>query len=451
METRLFPIDKLRIMADALNKYSTKSDYEAATHSSGYSEVSYIADRDITVYDGCNVETTRSPNVGDAVFLDASGKKRFIRGKGFEMSKVPNTWTKVGVVMHRKGKVATIAYHSQIFKKVQDCWAYKITPTSTTIVFRAMKAFNYAEYIELTFTASAAYDSAHPEVFQTELDTWLRANQPNASGLGGAQYDWHCEMMPWYDHETKTKYTAMCLIVNFLSWRQYNTSPVKSGATLQFSMRRDIGLYDKMTLRDKTENGFPFVNLEKAISVYRNASGSTRCKNEADYLADSDLTSRYPTYYDYMYSNTMAWPSQTGNQWKYHGTSYEWTTSRASQMFINLAGETVPMYGVYYYAKYPDGETGLVSNAFKWRNMGIDDGYELLCDIPLTTTGIVNETLSKLGGSNFWITANRRYWILGGTTLEEWCYYASYGYYDHNTSTSIECYALPVADYEIGS
>jgi hypothetical protein len=175
---------------------------------------------------------------------------------------------------------------------------------------------------------------------------------------------------------------------------------------------------------------------------------SSLLKNRTDYQADTSLTSKYPTYEDYITDNAMAWPSHWGNQWTYHGLSYDWSTKWANWKFKKLDGTVSPVYGVVNYAKYPDGETGVVSAALNWRMMGVDDGFELLKDVP-TSGWIVSDTLVKLGGTNTGIGNTSSYWIIGGTTLESWCYYGPYGMFDHNQSTTIECISLPVADYDI--
>lgn len=444
-------------MADALNKYSTKSDYEAATHSSGYSEVSYIADRDISVYDGCNVETTRSPNVGDAVFLDASGKKRFIRGKGFDMAKVPNTWTKVGVVLLRKGNVVTIGYHSQIVGKYLNAWVYPFTPTSTTIVFSAVSAAIYdnKKATDQTFTASAAYDPNHPEIFCTELDTWLRANQPDENGVGGCKYSWHAEIIPWYDTSTKTVYEQMVILADsVLNYRQYsNGNLVKSGGTTNNNMFTQIPVdYYVLVANNSIEATVrsPVCNEARAKTYwYSRTSGDL--KNKTDYDADATLTAKYATYEDYIHGYSLKWPSMAGKQHDYAPYEYDWNKQMRWQKMHNISGTEVPVFSSVNYANYPDGESGTVSGAFRWKLPNITSAFELFCNMPETFGGTINTTLQQLGGTNYQLTANKPFWLMGAGHMAEPFAYEGDGMFHYGHGPNQNCYTLPVADYEIGS
>ena len=142
--------------ANFLNKYATKTAYNADTHKANGSEVSFISGTGEVIYDGVNVAVSR-PKVGDAVYVPTScvysaatpgsgvteGSVTFISGETLNHSAMTSAgYTAVGVVVGVHGRTAVVLWKtgSGTLKFAADA-----TDTNFTIPSSVLSDSEYAK------------------------------------------------------------------------------------------------------------------------------------------------------------------------------------------------------------------------------------------------------------------------------------------------------------------
>ena len=141
-----------------ITTYEDNAAYVAAGMPTDESRVALIKDTNEVKIDGINVVTSE-PEKGDVLFIDASGKKIFLKG-GAELnaSLIPAGWTWIGVVISRKGnKVKILDKANSSSMQWLACWQYAITAiSSTSITIKVRMSNNYGAYTDVPVTLTSA-------------------------------------------------------------------------------------------------------------------------------------------------------------------------------------------------------------------------------------------------------------------------------------------------------
>ena len=424
--------------------------YDSNTHTLKMLDVSFTAK-------GTPVETD-DPQVGDALYVDGSGNKHYL--KGGDMLKdttIPSGYLPVGVVIQRVGDDVLIHYYNcNATQRFASAWMWEITGmvldgASHSIVFRQRK--NDSEYVTIgTFTYSASTLSA----FCTALDTWLRNNPGGIAAGADWNYDWHCEHMENYQGNM-----ACIVIADAMSdYRQAN-SIVASGATATMNYANalpaigDSTGFERMGGSHGTRAGANAYNLIEyftsnpgtAATLTSDITPTTANVVVSKTQFDSDshcapLRAVYKTYAEYIKKCVMLkWPALTYGMKTAYGKQKEWTYALSGKTHKKKDGTTFTTFPAASYAggiafNSPGLEAGC------WRMMEIEDTYEMISKMKAGLAGhrtyagydIVNKTLNAMGGAIVSL-GDYRWLAVRGSSLTAWLlsaagFFSSYSFSD---------------------
>jgi len=390
-------------MADSINKYASEAEYNSASHGST-PEVSKVSGSATPVrYDGMNTDTTGSPSVGDAVYLDPDDNVRFISWKNLVPGALGNGWYPVGVVINRFGRNVRIRYKNYKAYSVASAMFYKLSSqTSNNITFQVPSASQSTTLVELgaTFTASKSLAS-DPSGFISELDSWLRLHQPGKNGNPGMILNWHAEYInniPWLvcDCVNNSNINLACtgMTATITTYFQpqttyFMTLPIKCGCDLDHGI---IFNADAMIARGAVRTPTSTVNLSTpGDPVTEDAF------NNNEYC--TALRAKYSTYMDYVCDRTLRCPTKSHAYFTaLHNKSYQLSHDMASCTFPNIDGVTTNYFQMCVWANAPDtsSRSAAVNASFKWYMPGVIEGYEYCCDRGTTMDDPVWSTMGKI-------------------------------------------------------
>ena len=401
--------------------------YDSNTHTLKMLDVSFSAK-------GSPVETD-DPQIGDALFIDGSGNKHYLKGGDLLNGvTIPSGYTKVGVVLNRLGDEVLVHYWDcSSTKKFASAWIWEITGltldgNSHNIVFRQQKSDNTSISIgTFTYSATTLAD------FCTALDTWLRANPGGTAAGAGWNYNWHCEYAENYQGNM-----ACLVIADTMSDYRQATGIVASGATASMNMAYMIPAYGDSPGFERMggSNGIRAgANAERLIEYYSSNPGSTATLtsdvtpttahiivsrtqfNEDAHCAP--LRAVYSSFEEYIKKCVMLkWPSFNYSMKNVYGKEKEWTYALArktdsqtgnlvTRTHLNRNGEAVTTFPAADFAASINFDSpGL--RAGDWRMMGIEDTFEMISKMKAGLTGhttyagfdIVNKTLYAMKGND---------------------------------------------------
>lgn len=451
-------------MADSINKYASEAEYTSASHGSTPEVSKVLGSVSPVRYDGRNTDTTGSPSVGDAVYLDPDDNVRFINGKTLVPAELDSNWYPVGVVIKRNGRCVRIRYKNAIsYTGFIICKAYKLSnQTSNTISFTVPVNASSTITLSDTFTATKSL-STNPTGFIAELDTWLRSHQPDENGRGGAKLSWHAE----YIGET-----PYIICDSFVPAKEISTTGMTSSWTRVYPLFTDpmnafktnanawagsfMVLWPERII--KNQDGSATVVPTANVNPYADAPVVTETAfNTSEYCAD--LRSTWGTYDKYIWSHSLKWPAHDSIIDTWYNVSLKISREMGSHTVPNLAGDNVPYYRSINRALTPDtgARKNAVNAAFNWYYPGLIETYEYyyprlysVTDDPVFSTlvkiGSNETTLAQIQGSNI-ITNCFKNSNVPWLASKNGCYISYWGYYYDLWHMSHKFY--PFADYDL--
>ena len=360
-------------------------------------------------YDGRNTDTTGSPSVGDAVYLDPDDNVRFISWKNLVPGALGNGWYPVGVVINRKGRKVRIRYKYYKSSKTADPMVYKInSQSSSSITFTVPDTANGTTTVALgvTFTATKSL-SSEPTGFIAELDAWLRAHQPGQNGLPGIVLTWHAEYInntPYIICDTTNTKNDVNVSSSGLSIsiQSFYMAPESYYSSLPTNYGYNLGhglICNTDTLLAFGGTVTPTSNVNPAVSgspVNRDSfNNSQYCET---------LRSTFSTYEAYLDSRCLACPTQKHGYFSaWNNRSYELSVQMAKYTYPDINGNIKPYFKAIVWSLAPcedANRASAVNAAFKWHMPDVIEMYEYLHGRGSTTDDPVWSTMGKIGDSH---------------------------------------------------
>jgi hypothetical protein len=391
----------------AIRSYNTKADYEAAVKPTTESQVSLIESSREVIVDGVNVITTE-PVVGDALFLDESNNKVFVKGGDWlQKAVIPSAWTFVGVVFSREGRRVGIIDKDGDDEKYADVLQFELTGLtldgaehSATIGLRLSN--NYNTNTTITFTYATTLLS---EVV-TALNAAIDAKQVE---VGFTNTVWAYLINDKYE-KVETDEDATSIMVQIDVWSNENqTAKSNSGCTLTFVTWRDMpasSVYFRANNRSTDTRGI--MNIDKAES-YFTTEGRTPTDDvvlpEANVAPLSktafetspyceQVRAEYATYRDYLLGEYLVKiPQKYGTFALPSGK--ELSDKYASLLAPTKAGDTKAMFPSFYRCYNIDyNAEGLRKG--DWYLPGCEEGCKFMASEIISK---MSPTMSKMGGT----------------------------------------------------
>lgn len=405
-------------MAEAFNKYSNEAAYEAVSHGTTSPEVSKVLGSSNPVrYDGRNTDTTGSPGVGDAVYLDPDDNVRFVGWKNFVPVAMPSGWYPVGVVINRFGRKVRLRYKYMKNSETTEPMIFIInSQSSSAITFKVPDTLSGTTTVDLgvTFMATTSL-STSPEAFVVELDTWLRSHQPGTGTLPGLELKWHAEYI-------SNKAYIICDSAN----RKNDVNVTSTGLSLSI-----VSFYaapENYYMYLPTDGGYnlahgPICNKDAMLAfngtrtptsdVAPSSNGSPVTLDaftNSPYCAT--LRSTFGTYEVYLQSRLFACPTKKHPYYdEWNGRSYDLSTEMASCTYPNIDGVDRPYFKAITWSVAPDEDTTratAVNTAFRWHMPDVIETYWYVHGRGTTQDDPVWSTLGKIGGDSGTMSAIKR-------------------------------------------
>ena len=172
-----------------IKQYPNDAAYAAAGKPVDESRVAQIEQTNEVKVDGVNV-VVPIPGDGDAVFMDANGKEKFVRWNTINRSLLDPSWTHVGYAFGLKGrnyKVLDKAFPTTTYQWL-NCWQYAITAISAaTIKFWLKMKGDYANFVGIEVTLSDDTDGYINETSAAEITAALES-AGNTGNVGYANH-----------------------------------------------------------------------------------------------------------------------------------------------------------------------------------------------------------------------------------------------------------------------
>lgn len=391
----------------AIKSYNTKADYDAAVKPATESQVSLIETSREVIVDGVNVITTE-PVVGDALFLDESNNKVFVKGGDWlQKAVIPSAWTFVGVVFSREGRQVGIIDKTGDDVKYADVLQFTLTDLtldgqehSATIGLRLSN--NYNANTTITFTYATTLLS---EVV-TALNAAIDAKQVE---VGFTNTVWAYLINDQYE-KVETDADATAIMVQIDTWNNENqTSKSNSGCTLTFVTWRDMpasSIYFRANDRPTDTRGI--MNVGKAESYYTTngrtptadvvlPEGNTNPLSKAAFETSEYCTAvraKYATYREYLNGEYLVKMPQK------YGTFALPPGKELSDKYAYLTAPTktgstkaiLPAFYMCYNIDY--NSDGLRKG--DWYLPGCEEGCKFMSS---SIIGTVQKTMGKMGGT----------------------------------------------------
>lgn len=243
----------------AIKLYETEAAYEAAAKSTIESSISLIETNNEIKADGVNV-LTKSPVKGDIVALNEKNEVVYITLESFTTGTFPSAWTKVGVVVMRRGKEVIIVDKANASYKWSDIYSLKLTGftldgtdrTGTLGVNDASAWGTYNNYV-------IPYNATTIEDFIAQLNAFFAANEPFAT-------------QNWQAKDNGDG--SVSLIYLFSDYRQYANK-----GSAGFTVEGNLFPESKALASIRRKNGYR--GAEGAVSSYYKALQYLRSDNSS--------------------------------------------------------------------------------------------------------------------------------------------------------------------------
>lgn len=438
-----------------ITTYEDNAAYVAAGMPTDESRVALIKDTNEVKIDGINVVTSE-PEKGDVLFIDASGKKIFLKG-GAELnaSLIPAGWTWIGVVISRKGnKVKILDKANSSSMKWLACWQYAITAiSSTSITIKVRMSNNYGAYTDVPVTLTSASVNAQSA---SEISAAIAAK---ATAVGDTNAWW-----AWYDSDNNR------IIVQTDNCANYQQSNVAgTNCTIALSVWEDMPASSALWRKNGAGSTYGGQNLTRFVAYYStngtvptanvDPNAATQVKRscfedpeDAAYAYCADLRAKYGTYEAYMADQCVMYPQKYG----------AFAMIDAKEMTAKYGNATAPTKGGSTMYKFPALHYGATKaydsdglRAGDWWLSDITDGMEYMADEGYTT-GInaaavkqkYNHSIAKMGGTqvlnNAYRWFGRRY-----SSAYAWFFYGDSGTLNNGyVSSSLLVQAVTLLDVE---
>jgi hypothetical protein len=123
----------------------------------------------------------------------------------------------------------------------------------------------------------------------------------------------------------------------------------------------------------------------------------------------ANLRTKYITWDKYV-DSIMIKNLRSGNQASMGGRELANSRWLASQQVTHLNGTTNALFPVGYYSVNPD-SLNIVNSSFEWHLPSVPEAAETFSGVGILPDGIVNATLSKMGGTAWIWTNGQYYWL----------------------------------------
>ena len=387
-----------------IKQFDTVSEYEAATKSTQQSELAHIESTNEAYLNGVNVVTPQ-PKVGDAVFLDENNNVKYIDGDTVQQAYLPASWTHVGEVYERRGKLVGVLHKTGTSQKYLDVCQYGITAiASTTPAIQLRMSPDYAVNTQVDVTLTSA------EINATSAAEISAAVAAKAAEVGDTK-DWWAYLADAEGNKVEEGGTQIVIQCDTcVDYRFYNVSA--TGCTIAHITWGDM---PASNVYWHGERGF-YTNYWGVMNIARTkawATGSGRVPTaqepvgpragndapvkpsafaESEYCAN--LRSTYESYEDYLKKCYMVVSPQK------YGC---FALPSGKELTIKYALKTAPTKGggtkykfpfLYYCYNTTYGVDGL--DYGDWFAPGVLEGTDMMLD---ATVNAVAATQRKVGGT----------------------------------------------------
>ena len=427
-----------------IKQFTNEAAYAAAGKPVTESRVAQIADSNEVKIDGVNV-LVPVPGDGDAVFIDESGKDRFVRFDTINKALLPAGWTHVGYAFAQRGKTYKVLdknFPSAGFQWVGG-WQHAITAISaTTIKFWLKMKGDYATFVPIEVTLTSAEINA---TTAAEIDAAIDA-AGNAGNVGYANHGWWA----FLDGD---RIIVQCDFNG--DYRQNATSDgthALVGCTMQHITYRDMPSNSYVMRSTLTSTTSAYMNIEKGYA-YASVSGSTPNANvpigsastvnknsfdNSEYCAD--LRAFYGDYRTYFLAQMVKYPHPDYGAFAMIDAD-EMTRRYANLTFTKKDGETT---GFLFPALHTAVSVGYGTGKYaqgRWHLSDITDGVEYMHD---ETMAKIQEAQRRMNTTLLTHTVNR--WFARRCTVNSaWVFSSTLGnLYDINVGTANRCQAVPL-------
>ena len=305
-----------------IKRYTTPEAYVAAGVPTDESRVAQIEQTSEVKIDGVNV-VVPFPSDGDAVFEDAEGNVKFVRGNTIQKDLLDATWTHVGFAFGFDGKKVKVMAKEENTAGLKwlNCWQYAITAISaTTIKFYLHMKGDYAAWVPIEVTLTSAAINA---TSAAEITAALEA-AGNTGNVGYANHGYWAYLADANGNKVDSDGTQIIVQCDFCAdYRQYQCSDSTHalvGCTMSLCVWGNMPASDALWRKNNVSSYMGGMNLAK-FEAYYAASGKTPTANVSLTAADpvtkaafetsaycADLRAFYKTYHNYMAMNMVRWP-----------------------------------------------------------------------------------------------------------------------------------------------
>ena len=366
---------------------------------------------------------TKSPKVGDAIYLDSNNDIRAIELDSLTPSLLSG-WTSVGSVYHTEGdNIWIVAKNGGAYKwaavAIWRVTGYTLDGTSRTGVWRSYQAASTTT--DNTFT----YSATTKEDFTSQLHTFI-------SAIDSSIYNYSAYV------NTDGEVVIQANIYNSY-WQNYPSFVSGLSSAIFYNNPNPTITWSP------TMDGFHIIystcNKER-IKQWggRNAPTSeVPCPNntpisKASFEANSNYVSRYGDYETYLDQNQPRCPSGCGAV-SYRDKGKEYTNALIGKTYIDTSGTTRPFYSAAEYAVGYGFSGNTKLSAGKWWVPDLEELVYMMRDTTYGLSGVsaanadpVNRCLNLMGGSLISVTAYR--WSSVRCSSYDCWNYNSYGCLD---------------------
>jgi len=438
-----------------IKQYPNDAAYAAAGLPTSESRVAQITQDNEVKIDGVNV-VVPVPGDGDAVFLDANGKERFVRFDTIQKNLIDPAWTHVGYAFGRKGrrfKVLDKAFPTATYQWL-GCWQYAITAISaTTIKFWLKMKGDYANFVGIEVELTSAEINA---TSAAEINAALDA-AGNTGNVGYANHGYWAFLADANGNKVDSDGTQIIVQCDFNgAYQQYQCSDSTHalvGCTMALSVWGDMPASSALLRKNGTSTYYAGMNFEKFYAYY-SVSGATPSANVGIRAVDivnktafetsqycATLRETYGDYRTYVEQNMLMRPQPAYGVFnlidademtrRYGSATFAKKDGTASWKFPALHSAAGVGYGS---GKYAQG---------RWHLSDIDDEY--LRDDVLPK---MQEAQRRMGTT---IIANNvnRWFARRYNASYAWYFYGTYGTLSNGTvNYALRCQAVTLSDLD---
>ena len=368
-----------------IKQYPNDAAYAAAGKPVDESRVAQIEQTNEVKVDGVNV-VVPIPGDGDAVFMDANGKEKFVRWNTINRSLLDPSWTHVGYAFGLKGrnyKVLDKAFPTTTYKWL-NCWQYAITAISAaTIKFWLHMKGDYAAWVGIEVTLSDDSDGYINSTSVAEITAALEA-AGNTGNVGYANHGYWA----YLDGEQIIVQCDFCA-----DYRQYQCSDSTHalvGCTMALCVLGDMPASNSLVRKNGCATYWGGMNFEKFYAYYA-ASGKTPTANVGIRAVDpvnktsfetsqycADLRSTYGDYRSYILQNMVMWPQLDRGLFALIDAD-EMTRRYANETFTKKDGSDDYKFPALHSAVSVGYGTGKFAQG-RWHLSDVTDGMEYMSD-----------------------------------------------------------------------